>query len=392
MKLVSASLLCTVGLGACCCNHGSMGPEKAPAAPVETPVPSTPAQKTAGAQASSAHKDAPAAAVSPVQIRTAHSDALAWLEKQQRPDGSWHGDGEYERNDVGLTGLALLALMSGGETPASGARADSVQRGVKWLISQQDADEGVIGKREGHSWAYDHAIAAQALCVALRRTPNDELKHAAQRSVNFIALMRNPYGAWRYSYPPTGDNDTSVTGWMVEALSSAQAAGLTIDQGAFANARHWIDDVTDPATGRVGYDTIGSRSSRITGINDEFPTDRHEAMTASGMVTRMNSGQNAAATPMLAKHADLLRRSLPEWGEQDKLVDEYYWYFGSLAAKRMGGKMWEAWSRSANVALLSGQTQSGDAKGAWDALGPWGYAGGRVFSTALNALSLSTML
>ena len=47
-------------------------------------------------------------------------------------------------------------------------------------------------------------------------------KGSAQKALDFIALARNPYFAWRYGVKP-GDNDTSVTGWMMMALPERQA-------------------------------------------------------------------------------------------------------------------------------------------------------------------------
>ncbi|HTF89977.1 MAG TPA: hypothetical protein VK843_16300 [Planctomycetota bacterium] len=404
MKNFSLSLFCLFGLGACCCCRGA-APTQTPAtektadqAPSKAAMVAEPPAAVGGpANLSARTKDHDAAqppkATAPVDashVRTAYGDALQWLESHQRDDGSWEGDEKGKINQVGLTGLALLALQSDGSTTKSGAHAKSVARGIDWLASQQDPELGLIGALVGHSYAYDHAIATQAMCVALSAAPDDKLRKSSQEAVNFITRMRNPYSAWRYTYPPTGDSDTSVTGWMIEALVAAQAAGLSIDPEAYVGAKQWIEDVTDPATARVGYDTIGSTSSRITGLNDQFPTDQHEAMTASGMVTRMNTG--TLADPMLPRHALLLQKHPPEWDPESKLVDEYYWYFGSKAMHRLGGKSWDTWRESAQRALVTGQQRSGEAKGSWDPAGPWGFAGGRVYATSLNALSLSTML
>ena len=39
-------------------------------------------------------------------------------------------------------------------------------------------------------------------------------------------------------------------------------------------------------------------------------------------------------------------------------------------------------------AVLESQRKDGDAKGSWDPVGPWGYSGGRVYSTALMTMCL----
>lgn len=326
------------------------------------------------------------------RLRGAHERALAWLAAHQRDDGAWGGEKDASVNTIGLTGLALLALQSDGSTMASGSHARAIALGVQYLISKQDATSGLVGERVGHSFAYDHAIATQALCRALATTPSDRLREVCTEAVGFISRMRNPYGAWRYDYPPTGESDTSVTGWMVEALIAAREAGLSIDEGALVSAVAWIDDVTDPETARVGYDTRGSSSSRITGLNDQFPTDKHEAMTASGMVTRWNAGQRADTTPMLKRHAELLRKRLPEWDLAGNTIDEYYWYFGSLATRRMGGVDAKAWREALSRALVDSQYSGGEQKGSWEPAGPWAYSGGHVYATSLNALSIAMVL
>lgn len=384
MRNTLPALLCLGSLVACRLEgksptHPEGEPKPVAKAPAAAPQRANPGKVTAIAATSE-------------NPREAHARALAWIATHQEAEGNWEAGEQSHVNSIGLTGLALLALQSDGSTMSSGAHAQAIARGVSWLMAQQDTDLGLIGERAGHSWAYDHAIATQALCVALKGSPSEQLSAVAQNAVNMISRMRNPYGAWRYDYPPTGENDTSVTGWMVEAITSARAAGLKIDTEAYVGAAQWVDDVTDPATARVGYDTIGSGSSRVTGLNDQFPTQHHEAMTASGMVTRMNAGQTADANPMLKKHEDLLLKKLPEWDPAQKMVDEYYWYFGSLATRRLGGPGWEAWRTAGQAALLKGQVPDGDDKGSWDPVGPWGYSGGRVYATTLNALSLSTML
>jgi hypothetical protein len=285
---------------------------------------------------------------------------------------------------VGVTGLSLLAFLGQGSTTRQGQFRDNVARGVRWLEEQQDPDTGLLGEKLGHAFLYNHAIATLALCEAyyFSRTPIH--RRAAQNAINYISQARNPYGAWRYDCPPIGDNDTSVTGWMVFALKSASEAGLEIDPRALGDARLFMDEVTDPATGRTGYDSIGSSSSRIQGVNDDFPTEGTESMTAVSLLSRIFMGEDPRDNPLLLQQADLLRKALPDPDQRDM----YYWYYGTYAMYQMGGKHWRAWSRSLKETIVESQRQDGDLRGSWDPDGPWGFSGGRVYSTAMMTLSL----
>jgi hypothetical protein len=185
-----------------------------------------------------------------------------------------------------------------------------------------------------------------------------------------------------------GENDTSITGWMIFCLKSAEDAGLKIDPDAYIGALNWFDEVTDPANGRVGYDSVGSASSRIVGLNDDWPIDSGEAMTAVGLLCRFFLGQDPGKTPAMVKHADLMLKTLPVWDPEALGCDMYYWYYGSYAMFQMGGRHWKAWNKAMKTAVLESQRQDGAHYGSWDAVGPWGMKGGRVYSTATMVLCL----
>jgi len=330
-------------------------------------------------------------------------DALEWLKNHQSPDGSWDCDGFMSNcgkigsttcpdggnatHDVGTTGLALLAFLGDANTTSEGPYKDQVSAGIKWLREQQDPDTGLIGEDTSHDYIYDHSIATLAICEAYFFSKSPLIKRVAQNAINYIHKARNPYGAWRYDVPPIGDNDTSVTGWMIFALSSARDAGLTVDDEAIRGGMSWIEEVSDPASGRIGYDSFGSLSSRTT-ANEKWPREKGESMTAVGLLCRIFDHQDPDKNEILKKHADLLARTPPEWDPEGFGCDMYYWYYGTYAMYQMGGSHWKKWEGAMKKAILTSQRKDGDEKGSWDPVGPWGYSGGRIYSTALMTLCI----
>ncbi|MGD2017373.1 MAG: terpene cyclase/mutase family protein [Planctomycetota bacterium] len=329
-------------------------------------------------------------------------DGLEWLKKHQDEDGKWDCDefmkhdpssdkcdGSGDPNhDIGDTGLALLAFLGDGHTMTRGTYKDVVKRGIKWLADEQDRESGLFGEEIGHAFLYDHSIATLAMCETFYLDKSTLLKTKAQKAMNYISRARNPYGVWRYEVPPNGQNDTSVTGWMIFAMKSAEEGKLKIDREAYTAAIQWFDEMTDPGTGRVGYFEPGSPSSRVTGRNDQYPTEKGEALTAVSLLCRFFLGQDPEEDKVMQDHAELLLRTLPEWDPEGFGCDMYYWYYGSYAMFQMGGKYWKAWRGALETAVLRSQRKDGASKGSWDPVGPWGYAGGRVYSTATMVLCL----
>jgi hypothetical protein len=341
---------------------------------------------------------------------------LRWLARHQSPDGRWDA-ASFEKNckkgghcegsgvtdfDVGVTGLALLAFLGAGHTPQNRESVldpvtgealrfgDTVRRGLDWLISQQRPD-GSIGPGIGEMM-YNHAIASLALSEAYGITNAVVYRAPAQKAITFIHQAQNYNLGWRYT-AKCGDNDTSVTGWCVMALKSAQISGLDVAQTAFEGAKAWIARVTDQ-NGQTGYDRLGSGEIFVPGKNESWL--HHPSMTAVGMACRMFIDKKKG-DPMLPKGAKILTEDLPRWDPKAArpTVDFYYWYYASLALWQFDGPegpSWARWNKAMLDAILPHQhsRRDGCQEGSWDVSGVdrWGYAGGRVYATSMNVLTL----
>ena len=333
---------------------------------------------------------------------------LKWLADHQDvdSDGKWDCDDFAKHDpaddkcdgpgqplyDVGVTGLSVLAFLGAGYTDRGTSKdnkyAKNVRAALRYLMNQQDED-GCFGSRSSQHFMYNHAIAALAMCEAYWMTRNPRYKKPAQKGLDFIAMSRNPYLAWRYE-PRGGENDTSVTGWMVMALKSGKYAGLQIDPDAFEGARQWIDKMTDPEFGQVGYNVQGGSPARPEGMQDKFPPEKSQSMTAVGILTRIFLGEDPKSSKMIKMGAALCTQVPPKWDETDGSIDMYYWYYATLALFQVGGSEWKTWNTHMKDAIVKNQHKegSGARTGSWDPIGPWGHDGGRVYSTATLVMCL----
>jgi hypothetical protein len=326
--------------------------------------------------------------------------ALEWLVAHQDDDGHWDCDGFMKHDvagdpctgpgngvhDVGVTGLALLALLGDGSTLRSGPHREPVKKGVQWLLAQQE-DGGRLGSAVANDSVYDHAIATYALAEACGLSESTILRKPLERALGHLAAHRNPYGAWRYQ-PRDGDSDTSVTGWCVLALGSAKSFGVPVDENALKAALAHFDSCTD-AAGRTGYTKAGERSARRPGDHAvRFPPERGEAMTAVSLFCRYFLGQNREEHPTMKQQEALLVANPPVWDLKAGTIDAYYWYYGSYAMFQAGGKAWAEWQKHLGTAVLATQRTDGNARGSWDPACAWGEDGGRVYATAILCLTL----
>jgi hypothetical protein len=156
-------------------------------------------------------------------------------------------------------------------------------------------------------------------------------------------------------------------------------AELDVDSTAFKGPLVWLDEATDPVTGRVGA---------RPGSLEKFPADRGASLTAVAALTRIFSGQDPQKEPLLQKAAEQMSAEPPVWDRGGGQVDAYYWYFGTLAMFQIGGDHWKRWNESMKQAIVDQQRneKDRDERGSWDPVGPGAVEGGRVISTALMCL------
>jgi hypothetical protein len=320
---------------------------------------------------------------------------LAYLENVQNEDGSWSLQGQGSEvvlhSDTAATGLCLLAYQGAGYTHKQHRYADTVARGLKFLLDNQQSNgnlyriENAISNR--NVALYSHGIAALALCEAYGMTQDPELKQAAQDSLNYIIdTQHQQRGGWRYS--PQISSDTSVTGWMMMALKSGQLSGLEVPEATYRGIESWLELAASPnRPDRYRYnpfapDTPSQRHGRV-------PTP---TMTAVGMLMRMYSGWRRD-TEAMQSAADYLLEYPPQMGSARlPQRDAYYWYYATQVMFHMGGEYWDRWNQYLNPILLESQINHGPNSGSWDPKYPvpdrWSAHAGRIYVTTMNLLNL----
>jgi uncharacterized protein YfaP (DUF2135 family) len=262
-----------------------------------------------------------------------------WLARNQRDDGSWGG--------VEETSLSLLAFLGAGHTERHGRYQKTVRKGVEWLVAQQDA-RGQIGPA-----AYEHAQATLVLCEAFGMARSANTGAAAQRALDRLLEMQEPFSGWRAS---VGGCHPFVTTWAVMALKSGHVAGLRVDRAGFEGAAAYLDEVTAP-DGAVG----------ATGKPE--PGKVHLLHTAGAMLCRQFMGWKRS-DPLMVKQADILHKLVV--GMEEMPPDGLYLrYMGTLTLFQMGGDWWRDWNRWNRDDLIAKQRQAGPAAGSWDPVGIW---------------------
>jgi hypothetical protein len=327
---------------------------------------------------------------------------LDFLKRAQQKDGRWQlqaypgAEGEPApklTSDTAATGLALLSFLGAGHDHFSGEHADTVRRGLEFLISIQKEDGDLYLPADPLSnscaWMYSHGIATTALCEAVGMTGDDQLRPAATRACGFIATSQHPTRkGWRYT--PRSDADLSVSGWMLIALRSGELAGVPLEPGTLSGVRELLDAATIPST-------TGRSSLARFHYNEAKPEQRPSAislacMNALGTLMRLHTGWRPG-DEAVQENSRSLAAILPAYAVSGQITrDCYLWYYASQVLVHSGGDSWDRWYAALVDVLRERQEQEGPLAGSWPPMGPvpdrWGRYGGRIYVTTLQLLTL----
>jgi hypothetical protein len=294
-----------------------------------------------------------------------------FLAKEQEKEGHWDCDkhGGSGWHDPGVTALALLVLAP--------REREAAERAARALLRMQD-DAGCFGSSETQSWAYNTALATEALAeYALLTGQVDAYRDALGRATSYLVDAQTPGAGWRY-HRRGKENDTSVTAHVTCALDAARRAGVDVPAAAFAGARAWVTSMSEPNFGWIGYNLPGGASSRHEDQQDAFPPEHTRAMVAAGSVVQVLAGCDPL---QLGKNVGVVQ-ALPPC---DRYPDMYYWEFGARALVTAQGQIPSYWY----AALVKSAAACRAEDGGMRACDPWGKDGGRIYATAMTALALS---
>lgn len=311
---------------------------------------------------------------------------LNWLARHQNTDGSWSLD-EFRRgckdgtctgqasinSNCAGTAFALLPFFAAGETHEStkSRYQKTISMGVTWLVHNQTSD-GCLAANSSEMM-YSHGLAAIALCEAYGLTKDRRLLEPAQRAVKYIETTQHSGGSWNYTPSPPSEGDTSIVGWQVMALKSAQMAGLKVNQKTLDKAKSFLKSVSSgEANGLYGYKP-GTKPT---------PT-----LTAVAMLCQQYMGMQRE-DPAMVEGKKHLMLYLPNSLNRNC----YYWYYATQVMHNFPGPEWDTWNRRLRRMLITQQVKEGCAAGSWDPEKPvrdtLGDVGGRLMVTSIAILSL----
>ncbi len=315
---------------------------------------------------------------------------LAWLAANQEPNGSWVGKIGYKLNTgydyteadqghVGVTALAGMAFMAGGQLPGRGEHGVAVERALDFVLGCVQ-DDGYITYKGTRM--YSHAFATLFLAEIYGMTRRADVREKLQLAVDFIVNSQNKQGGWRYE-PYAVEADMSIVVCQVLALRAARNIGIRVPRSVVDKAAQYVVDsaVTKEASARVGWyrnDPGSFHYQKQDTSRSSFP------LTAAG-VTALH-GVGIYSDEAIEAGVDYLWKQFHEfnrsWGAR-KGGHYFFWYghyYGVQAMYTAGGHRWENYYELLRAEILGMQQEDGSFP---NRVGP-----GSAFGTACAVLIL----
>ncbi len=307
---------------------------------------------------------------------------LLWLDKKQnKAQGNWTYDGTSRGDTIAATGMGLLPFLAAGQThvkPRDGKGGKdankyqkTVEAGLKFIIANQLPN----GTFKGSSGMYSHAIAAVALCEAYGMTGDKSLLHLpSRRAIEYIIKAQAANGSWGYSSGTAGD--TSIVGWQIQALKSAQMCKeISVPEATLKKAAEFLDRVAK-----------GSLKSQYGYTSNESTTP---TLSAVGLLCRYYTGWG----PNHPGFQDGVKKYMTAWMPMPNRFDMYYYYYATQVTHFHEGEAWHKdWNPRMRDMLVKMQVdpdKNKDLGGSWDPDGAMiGSHCGRLGTTCLAILTL----
>lgn len=317
-------------------------------------------------------------------VEDAVDRGLAWLMRQQRPDGSFQ---ENMLNEPGISGLCLLAFLSRGHLPGEGPYGAKLSLAVDFILASQQQDGMIARQRHAYHGAYSHGIGALVIAELYGMSkPVDDARHRSviERAMLFTShryshpkATPDDEGGWRYlKRHGMSDSDLSLTSWNLMFLRSAKNSGFDVNARLIDEAVAYLERVYDP----------GRRTFRYEIHTDDEPHNHTRGMAGAGVLSMSLAGrhhsemaQNAARYILRQPFDQYVR---PGRGEEYPCYGAFYC---SQAMFQMGGKFWSEFYPTMSRTIVKAQRDDGS----WSMQAGKDVGYGAQYMTALTILALT---
>ena len=298
-------------------------------------------------------------------VRELYDRGLQFLANTQSKEGGWTGG----QQGPGVTGMGVMVFLASGEDPNFGLYRNHIRRGLRNIISSQNASTGYMGNS-----MYHHGFAMLALAEAYGAVDDRDLwpagnnsKHRSIGAALELAVRlavtsqkKNSFGGWRYS-PNSTNADTSVSGAVLVGLLAARNAGIEVPDTSIDKAISYYKSMTSKG-GHVGY------SGGMGGMGESLPRSSIAALVYA-VARRSDLPQYKATMQYLTQNLE----------KQSRSYIEYTRYYQAQALFQGDIEAWEKWNKLLIRRLKRSQQKDGSFQGQF----------GTATSTSLSLLALA---
>jgi hypothetical protein len=315
-----------------------------------------------------ARADEPPTSRESAAVDTAVQHALTYLQRAQDVDGAWRaGTGK----SAGVSALCVMAFLSAGHTPGEGEFAETVEKGVRWVLKAQQPN-GVIST-DGTYEMYHHGMCTLMLAEVAGMCQGRLGEEVRAKLVDAVKVILRAQrtdssnrGGWRYRVFGS-DADISVTGWQLLALRAAKNLGCDVPPAAIDRAVDYLLRCYDERRGTFAYLPRGQLTVPCAG---------------TGILGLELCGKKLHRAPQSLRAGAYVMDNPPRLEQQHCF---YGLYYCSQAMFQLGDEFWTAYRARLHRVLLPSQSLSG----AWVGRDGEARMAGPNYSTAMGVLALT---
>jgi hypothetical protein len=270
--------------------------------------------------------------------------SLRWLKETQQ--------------QVGMTGLALLAYLGHCETAQSVEFGETVLAAITFLVDKAMKNNGKLASDfKNNHWCYEHSIAVYALaegytlCVKSFGENINQLEEAVQASGQFMINSQHQGGGWDYGYSEDSGRggDVSIVGWHMQALKACKFTGLdfkNLDK-CYRKGLEYLEP-KQMSSGAIGYTSASLHGGQ----------DGTTLAAVGGLCFQI---WKSSANKVARKAVRFMDKEMKfDWNTAD--ADLYGHYYAVQCMINNGGPEWERYNKLFRDQVLDNQAKDGSYK------------------------------